>query len=139
MTDFEKWHEKNWPLERSAGIDDCWDELQEAYEAGAASQFDELPDGLTVNASELNAPAIHIQNDAGDWAKIEYDGTFACSNPDAVTELAELFWNHLATLGPLFGAGAEANREEHMRKVYPQLFPDLDGLSMTPEEKEEDQ
>jgi hypothetical protein len=84
-----------------------------------------------------NAPAIHIQNDAGDWAKIEYDGTFTCSNPDAVTELAELFWNHLATLGPLFGAGAEANREEHMRKVYPQLFPDLNGLSMTPAEKDD--
>jgi hypothetical protein len=25
----------------------------------------------------------------------------------------------------------EDNRDEHMRKVYPQLFPDLDGLSMT--------
>jgi hypothetical protein len=34
-------------------------------------------------------------------------------------------------------ADLEANREEHMRKVYPQLFPDLDGLSMTPEEKED--
>ena len=67
---------------------------------------DKLPDGLPIKVSELNTPAIHIQNDAGDWAKIEYDGTFTCSNPDAVTELAELFWNHLATLGPLLWAGA---------------------------------
>ena len=65
-----------------------------------------LPDGLPIKVSETNAPAIHLQNDAGDWAKIEHDGTFTCSNPDAVTELAELFWNHLATLGPLFGTGA---------------------------------
>jgi hypothetical protein len=112
MADFTDWHAKNWPLERVVAHEDCWDELQEAYEAAVASQFDELPDGLTVNASELNAPAIHIQNDAGDWAKIEYDGTFTCSNPDAVTELAELFWNHLATLGPLFGAGAPPTEDK---------------------------
>tara|TARA_R110000851_G_scaffold147958_1_gene288050 strand:- start:263 stop:553 length:291 start_codon:yes stop_codon:yes gene_type:complete len=36
-------------------------------------------------------------------------------------------------------ADLEANREEHMRKVYPQLFPDLGVLSMTTEEKENDQ
>jgi hypothetical protein len=34
-------------------------------------------------------------------------------------------------------ADLEANREEHMRKVYPQLFPDLNGLSMTPAAKED--
>jgi hypothetical protein len=50
MTDFEKWHEKNWPLERSAGIDDCWDELKEAYEAGAASQSETLRDKFAGQA-----------------------------------------------------------------------------------------
>ena len=50
MTDFEKWHEKNWPLERSAGIDDCWDELKEAYEAGAASQSEDLRDKFAGKA-----------------------------------------------------------------------------------------
>ena len=69
-------------------------------------QFPEIPYDVKIQAF-LGAPAIHIQNDAGDWAKIENDGTFTCSNPDAITELAELFWGHLATLGPLFGATTE--------------------------------
>jgi hypothetical protein len=73
----------------------------------AASQFDEPLYDVMIRASRLNAPAIHIQNNAGDWAKIEHDGTFTCSNPNAVTELAELFWSHLATLGPLFGVKGE--------------------------------
>ena len=73
---------------------------------------DELPYDVTIRASELNAPAIHIQNDAGDWAKIEHDGTFTCSNPDAITELAELFWSHLAAFGPLFGAGAPPTEDK---------------------------
>jgi hypothetical protein len=105
MTDFTDWYErtpKNHPATRK-----CLEaEMRKAYEAGAASQS-ETPYEVTIKASELNAPAIHIQNDAGDWAKIEYDGAFTCSNPDAVTELAELFWNHLATLGPLFGVKGE--------------------------------
>ena len=50
MTDFADWHAKNWPLERSAGIDDCWDELQEAYEAGAASQSGTLRDKFAGQA-----------------------------------------------------------------------------------------
>jgi hypothetical protein len=60
---------------------------------------------LTMDGSiaihEITKSAVHIRNDAGDWATIGYDGTFACSNPDAVTELAEIFWNHLRTLDPL--------------------------------------
>jgi hypothetical protein len=54
-----------------------------------------------IMCHEIVASAVHIKNDAGDWVTIGYDGTFECSNPDAVTELAEIFWNHLSTLPTL--------------------------------------
>jgi hypothetical protein len=50
MTDFDNWHTKNWPLERVVAHEDCWDELKEAFEAGAASQAEDLRDKFAGKA-----------------------------------------------------------------------------------------
>jgi hypothetical protein len=74
MTNFNDWHAKNWPLERVVAHEDCWDELQEAYEAGAASQSETLRDKFAGQALEdLIAKFNGRATKAEDVARSAYD------------------------------------------------------------------
>ena len=83
----------------------------------------------------LHSPPARItefQLTLGDGTVVDVPCT-EISHLDGITVLAAAIHHLIQRVADL-----EANREEHMRKVYPQLFPDLNGLSMTPAEKEED-
>ena len=56
------------------------------------------------------------------------------SHLDGITVLAAAIHHLIQRVADL-----EANREEHMRKVYPQLFPDTGVWPTPPSEKEDDQ
>jgi hypothetical protein len=80
----------------------------------------------------LKHPLItEFQLTLGDGTVVDVPCT-EISHLDGVTILAAAIHHLIQRVADL-----EANREEHMRKAYPQLFPDLNGLSMTPAEKEE--
>ena len=80
----------------------------------------------------LKPPLItEFQLTLGDGTEVKIPCT-EVYNLDGTTILAAAIHHLIQRVADL-----EAHREEHMRKVYPQLFPDLDGLSMTPAEKDD--
>tara|TARA_R110000851_G_scaffold223075_1_gene375968 strand:- start:260 stop:535 length:276 start_codon:yes stop_codon:yes gene_type:complete len=79
----------------------------------------------------LKPPLItEFQLTLGDGTEVNIPCT-EISHLDGITVLAAAIHHLIQRVADL-----EANRDEHMRKVYPQLFPDTGVWPMTPEEKE---
>ena len=92
------------------------------------------PTDRTLDSIALKPPLItEFQLTLGDGTEVN----IPCAevyNLDGSTILAAAIHHLIQRVADL-----EAPREEYMRKVHPQLSPDLDGLSVTPVAKEDDQ